>query len=321
MGDAIRFLRFVSRLFKRNGGPLAGLIVLCLLLSIATPHFFTSSNLTNVAQQASVNAIVSIGMTFVILTAGIDLSVGSVLALVGVVLASLLRAGLPMPLAVGIALAGGFGCGTVNGVLVCWGRLPPFIVTLGMMSMARGGALVYTGGRPISGFEEPFRHLAQGTWFGLPIPVWIMIGLYGAAHTLLSRTSLGRYTYAIGGNETAVRLSGVNVHVYKTLIYGLSGFTTAAAAVLLTARLNSASPLAGINYELDAIAATVIGGTSLMGGEGHIMGTLIGAFIIQVLRNGLNLLNITSNFQNIVIGAVIVAAALLDTYLKSRRKS
>ncbi|MBN2329831.1 MAG: ribose ABC transporter permease [Candidatus Omnitrophica bacterium] len=299
-------------------GPLAGLAFLCIVLWIATPHFLTVSNLKNVAQQSSINAIISIGMTFVILTAGIDLSVGSVLAFVGVILAGVLHAGIPLPLALLTAAFVGIGAGAINGALVSWGKLPPFIVTLGMMSVARGGALVVTGGRPISGFEQGFRALSTEHFLWIPIPIWIMIALYAAAHLILTKTRFGRYTYAIGGNESAAYLSGVNVRIYKMTVYALSGFTCAVAAILLTSRLNSAQPLAGINYELDAIAATVIGGTSLMGGEGSVSGTLIGALIIQVLRNGLNLLNVSSNFQNIVIGGVIVIAALLDTYLKSK---
>ncbi len=307
--------------FSKHGrwlGPLIGLLFLCVILWIATPHFLTVSNLTNVAQQSSINAIISIGMTFVILTAGIDLSVGSVLAFVGVVLASVLHANVPPAIAIPIALLVGMMAGAINGVLISWGKLPPFIVTLGMMSVARGGALIFTGGRPISGFTEGFRDISNNDFLFLPVPVWIMIALYVAAHFILTRTRFGRYTYAIGGNESAAYLSGINVRVYKMIVYALSGLTCAIAAILLTSRLNSAQPLAGINYELDAIAATVIGGTSLMGGEGCISGTLVGALIIQVLRNGLNLMEISSNFQNVVIGSVIVIAALMDMYLKSR---
>ncbi len=313
-------IQTIFRLFQtwRWLGPLAGLLFLCLILWIATPHFLTASNLTNVVQQSTINAIIAIGMTFVILTAGIDLSVGSVLAFVGVVLASLLHTDMPLFLALLLALAVGIGAGAINGALVSWGKLPPFIVTLGMMSVARGGALVFTDGRPISGFSQGFRNISNEHFLFLPIPIWIMIILYVIAHFTLTRTRFGRHTYAIGGNESATYLSGVNVRIHKMCLYALSGLTCAVAAIVLTSRLNSAHPLAGINFELDAIAATVIGGTSLMGGEGTISGTLVGALIIQVLRNGLNLLNVSANFQNIVIGGVIVIAALLDTYLKSK---
>lgn len=313
-------IQTIFRLFQtwRWLGPLAGLLFLCLLLWIATPHFLTIPNLTNVVQQATINAIIAIGMTFVILTAGIDLSVGSVLAFVGVVLASVLHANVSIVFALFLALAVGIGAGAINGALVSWGKLPPFIVTLGMMSIARGGALVYTDGRPISGFSPGFRDISNAHFLLFPIPIWIMIVLYVAAHFTLTRTRFGRHTYALGGNESASYLSGINVRIHKVAIYALSGLTCAVAAIVITSRLNSAHPLAGINFELDAIAATVIGGTSLMGGEGTISGTLVGALIIQVLRNGLNLLNVSANFQNIVIGGVIVIAALLDTYLKSK---
>jgi len=216
----------------------------------------------------------------------------------------------------------GTAAGALNGVLISWGKLPPFIVTLGMMSVARSAALVVTGGRPISGFSQEFRDISNGYFLFMPIPVAIMIVLYIIAYIILTKTRFGRSTFAIGGSESAAYLSGINVKFQKLIVYALSGLTCAVAAILLTSRLNSAQPLAGINYELDAIAATVIGGTSLMGGEGSISGTLIGALIIQVLRNGLNLLEISSNFHNIVIGSVIIIAALLDTYLKSKsRKS
>ncbi|MDP8243066.1 MAG: ribose ABC transporter permease [Candidatus Hinthialibacter antarcticus] len=308
--------------FSRWLGPFSALFVLCVSLWIATPHFLTVSNLTNVAQQSSINAIISIGMTFVILTAGIDLSVGSVLAFVGVVLASALHTDMPLAIAIPIALIVGTAAGALNGVLISWGKLPPFIVTLGMMSVARSAALVVTGGRPISGFSQEFRDISNGYFLFMPIPVAIMIVLYIIAYIILTKTRFGRSTFAIGGSESAAYLSGINVKFQKLIVYALSGLTCAVAAILLTSRLNSAQPLAGINYELDAIAATVIGGTSLMGGEGSISGTLIGALIIQVLRNGLNLLEISSNFHNIVIGSVIIIAALLDTYLKSKsRKS
>jgi ribose transport system permease protein len=304
----------------RQFGTLFGLFVLVILLWILTPHFLTISNLLNVAQQTSINAIIAVGMTFVIITAGIDLSVGSIMAFSGVVLASALDAGLPLPLALLIGLAIGMACGLFNGLLITYGHLPPFISTLGMMSVARGAALLYTQGRPISGFGENFRSLATGEIIGLPAPVIIMIFIYIIAHFVLTRTKLGRYTYAIGGNEEAAVLSGINVKFFKTMVYGLCGMLSGLAAIILTARLNSAQPIAGIMYELDAIAATVIGGTSLMGGEGRIVGTLIGALIMGVLRNGLNLLGISSFIQQIVIGSVIIIAVLIDMALKRHKK-
>jgi ribose/xylose/arabinose/galactoside ABC-type transport system permease subunit len=304
----------------RQFGTLFGLFVLIILLWILTPHFLTVSNLLNVAQQTSINAIIAVGMTFVIIAAGIDLSVGSIMAFSGVVLASALEAGLPLPVALLISLAIGMTCGLLNGLFITYGKLPPFIATLGMMSVARGAALLYTQGRPISGFGENFRSFATGEILGIPAPVIIMIFVYIIAHFILNRTKLGRYTYAIGGNEEAALLSGISVKFFKTMIYGLCGALSGLAAIILTARLNSAQPIAGIMYELDAIAATVIGGTSLMGGEGRIVGTLIGALIMGVLRNGLNLLGISSFVQQIVIGSVIIIAVLIDMALKKHRK-
>ena len=304
----------------RRFGTLIGLVVLCAVLWALTPHFLTLSNLLNIAQQTSINAIVAVGMTFVILSGGIDLSVGSIVAVAGVVLGTLLQDGQPLPIAIGGALAAGVACGVANGALVSWGGLPPFIVTLGMMSIARGAALVFTEGRPVSGFDAGFRSLATGSIGFIPAPVVVMVLVYVLAHLVLTRTTFGRYVYAIGGNEEATRLSGVHVRGHKTAVYGVSGLMSAVAAIILTARLNSAQPIAGMMYELDAIAATVIGGTSLMGGEGSLGGTLVGALIMGVLRNGLNLLGVSSFLQQIVIGAVIVGAVLVDTVLKRHRE-
>jgi ribose/xylose/arabinose/galactoside ABC-type transport system permease subunit len=304
---------------SRQLGTFAGLLALCVVLWAATPHFLTVSNLLNVLEQTSINAIVAVGMTYVIISGGIDLSVGSVLAVAGIALALALEGGLPGPAAIGIALATGTVCGLANGVLITLGRLPPFIATLGMMSVARGAALMLAEGRPISGFSEGFRALATARVVMVPAPVLLTAAVYLVAHFVLVRTVFGRATYAIGGNEEAARLSGVHVHFHKTAVYGVAGLTSAVAAILLTARLNSAQPTAGTMYELDAIAATVIGGTSLLGGEGTLGGALIGALIMGVLRNGLNLLNVSSFFQQVVIGAVIIGAVLIDMSLKRRR--
>lgn len=304
----------------RQLGTLAGLLMLCLILWAATPHFLTLSNLLNVLEQTALNAVVAVGMTFVIISGGIDLSVGSVLAFAGVTLGLALESGVPAPVAVVLALAVGLSCGLANGVLITIGRLPPFIATLGMMSVARGGALMMAEGRPISGFSEGFRALATERILMVPAPVVITALMYAVAHFVLGRTVFGRATYAIGGNEEAARLSGVQVRFHKTTIYGVAGLMSAAAAVVLTARLNSAQPTAGIMYELDAIAATVIGGSSLLGGEGSLIGTLIGALIMGVLRNGLNLLNVSSFVQQVVIGVVIIGAVLVDMSLKRRRR-
>jgi len=304
----------------RQLGTLAGLVGLVLVFWALTPYFLTVSNLLNVAQQTCINAVIAVGMTFVIITAGIDLSVGSIVAFSGVAMARALQSGMPLAPALLVGLAVGMACGLANGLLISFGRLPPFIATLGMMSIARGAALLYTEGRPVSGFSASFRWISTGEVAGLPAPVLIMIAVYLAAHFLLTRTKLGRYSYAIGGNEEAAVLSGVNVRFYKTVVYGMCGMFSGLAAILLTARLNSAQPIAGMMYELDAIAATVIGGTSLMGGEGTVAGTLIGALIMGVLRNGLNILGISSFVQQIVIGSVIVVAVLADMTLKRNRR-
>jgi ribose transport system permease protein len=306
-------------LSARQFGTLFGLLALSAILWLLSPHFLTVSNLLNVAEQTSINAVVAIGMTFVILSAGIDLSVGSIVALAGVVLGTGLANGQPLAVAVPLALATGVAAGLVNGALVSWGRLPPFIVTLGTMSIARGVALLVTEGRPVSGFGPAFRAVATGRVGYVPAPIIITIVAYAAAHFVLTRTTFGRYVYAIGGNEEATRLSGVPIRFHKTMIYGVSGLTSGVAAVMLTARLNSAQPIAGNMYELDAIAATVIGGTSLMGGDGSVGGTLVGALIMGVLRNGLNLLGVSSFLQQVVIGSVIIIAVLIDTVLKKRR--
>jgi len=303
----------------RQLGTLFGLILVVSVFSFLSPYFFTLLNIVNIIQQTSINAIIAVGMTFVIITAGIDLSVGSIMAFSGIVLADAIQNNIPEPIAILLGLTVGALCGITNGLLISYGNLPPFIATLGMMSIARGAALVYSQGRPISGFSEEFRFIAMGQIFTIPTSIWIMISFYVIAFFILNKTILGRYTYAIGGNETAANLSGINTKFFKTIIYGISGLTSASAAVLLTARLNSAQPIAGIMYELDAIAAVVIGGTSLLGGEGKISGTLIGALIMGVLRNGLNLLGVSSFIQQIVIGLVIIFAVLIDMYLKKRK--
>jgi len=303
----------------RQFGTLLGLLALSLALWILTPHFLTVSNLLNVLEQSSINAIVAAGMTFAIISGGIDLSVGSVLALSGIVLASLLQTGAGLPVALTLALASAAACGLLNGLFVTMGRLPPFIATLGMMSVARGLALIWAEGRPISGFGESFRLIATARPLGIPAPVLITLLVYALAYVALAHSVFGRSIYAIGGNEEASRLSGVPVGLHKTGAYVVCGLTSGVAAVVLTARLNSAQPTAGIMYELDAIAATVIGGTSLFGGEGTLVGALIGALIMGVLRNGLNLLNVSSFVQQFVIGIVIIAAVLIDTALKRGR--
>ncbi len=287
---------------------LFGLII---LFGIASPHFLTTDNLLNVMEQSAINAILGIGLTFVIISGGIDLSVGSILALCGLVVADLLVAGHSNTVAIGGGLLVGLLSGGLNGLITTLGRIPPFITTLGMMLIARSAAKIYSGSKPISGLPESFRALS-GDLGGVPVLVLIVAALYLVAHILLTRTKLGRYTYAIGGNEQAAWLSGVPVGRYKVAIYALSGLMAGVAAVLMTSRLNAASPLSGEMYELYAIAAAVIGGVSLMGGEGRVLGTLIGALIMGTLRNGLNALSVPSALEGMVVGGVLIVAVVLD---------
>ncbi len=305
----------IRNLLRRFGIVLA-FVLLMTVLSLLSPSFLTVSNILNIARQVSINAILAAGMTFVILTAGIDLSVGSVLAYAGAIMAGLLAGGKPLVVSIGAGLALGALLGLVNGAVVTKGRVQPFIATLAMLTIARGATLVYTDGRPITGLPDAFVWLGAGDVGRMPVPVIIMALVFLVAHLILTRTVLGRYVYAIGGNEEAARLSGVNVIFYKALVYAISGVLSAVSAVILTARLNSAQPTAGAGYELDAIAAVVLGGTTLAGGEGSIGGTLAGAFIIGVINNGLNLLNVNPFYQQVVKGAVILLAVLLDRRLR-----
>jgi ribose transport system permease protein len=302
----------------RTAGTSIALISMCLLLSILSPHFLTVDNILNVALQSSINAILAFGITFVIITSGIDLSVGSILAFSSVIMGLCLTNGIGLFIAVIVGLINGAALGFINGFLITRINLAPFIVTLGMMSIARGLALVITKGYPISGMPDTIRFLGRGNILGIPVPVVITLFIFGISFILLQYTKFGRYVYAIGGNEEATRLSGVNVSKIKLLVYIWCGTMAGVSGIILTARLNSAQPIAGMGYELDAIAASVIGGVSLSGGEGTAQGTLIGALIIGVLRNGLNLLNVSSFWQQVVIGGVVIAAVTLDK-LKNRK--
>jgi ribose transport system permease protein len=290
-----------------------GLLVLVIVLSFMSPYFLTIPNLLNVVRQVSIIAVISFGMTMVILTGGIDLSVGSMLAFSGAVAAGMMvNSGLNVFLAILIGLAAGTALGLFNGIAVAKAKLPAFIVTLAMMTVARGFTLIYTNGRPISGFNETFRFFGAGYLSRIPIPVVIMFVLLVVIYILLKKTPFGRYIYAIGGNETATKLSGINTDKIKIAVYALNGFLAAVSGIILTSRLNSAQPMAGEGYELDAIAAVVLGGTSLSGGSGGVIGTIIGALIIAVLNNGLNLLNVSSFYQLVAKGAVILLAVFLD---------
>jgi len=299
-------------------GLLWALGLLVLALSLLSPYFLTPANLLNVLRQVSINAILALGMTVVIVKGGIDLSVGSLLALAGALAAGLSLSGLPPALAMGAGIGVAVALGALQGLLVAYAGLPPFIVTLAGLTVFRGLTLVYTDGRPITGLPEAFLFLGNGALLGLPVPVAIMGVFLLLTHLLLGQTSWGRYLYAIGGNEEAARLSGVPVARIKVFAYAYSGLAAGLAALVLTGRLNSAQPTAGTGFELDAIAAAVVGGTSLAGGRGTAWGTFLGALIIGVLNNGMNLLNVSSFYQLIAKGVVIVLALLVDRLVRRR---
>lgn len=304
--------RIVDFIKRYHLGPLIGLIILFIILSSATSKFFTFGNLSNVALQISVNALIAVGMTFVILTAGIDLSVGSTLALSAAVGAQLMVGHLSPWLAVAAALAVGALAGAINGVFVAYAGLAPFIVTLGSMTLFRGITEIYTNGMPIFNLPPSFASFGTGAFLEIPIPVWVTFIVFVIAWIILHRSVAGRRIYAIGGNERVAFLAGVPVKRYLLAVYTISGVLAALAGIILASRLGSAEPTAGIGYELDAITAVVLGGTSLMGGEGALLGTLIGALILGVIDNGLNLLNVNSFYQDAVKGLIILAAIMLD---------
>ncbi|SON49154.1 ribose ABC transporter permease [Vibrio tapetis] len=295
---------------------LIALIFLIVVVSFLNPNFFTVDNILNILRQTSVNAIIAVGMTLVILTAGIDLSVGSVLALCGAFAASLIAMEVPVLIAVPTALLAGAALGAISGIIIAKGKVQAFIATLVTMTLLRGVTMVYTEGRPIStGFTDTgdaFAWFGTGYALGIPVPVWLMVIVFASVWYLLNHTRFGRYIYALGGNESATRLSGINVDRVKIGVYAICGLLAALAGLIVTSRLSSAQPTAGMGYELDAIAAVVLGGTSLAGGRGRIMGTLIGALIIGFLNNALNLLDVSSYYQMIAKAVVILLAVLID---------
>jgi ribose transport system permease protein len=299
------------------------LLLLCILLSILTDKFFTTANGLNVLRQVAVNICIATGMTLIVLTGGIDLSVGSVLALCSAITAGLLKNGLSFPSAdlfigftiLGAVLAGilvGSLLGLFNGFTITLFKVPPFVATLAVLTIARGFTMLYTGGHPISNLGERFAAIGTGSWIGIPVPVWIAALVVLIAVFITQKTKLGRYIYAIGGNETAAKLSGIRISRVKMIVYGIGGALAAVGGVIVASRLDSAQPNAGISYELDAIAAVVIGGTSLNGGKGTVWGTVIGAIIIGVLNNGLVLLNVSPFWQQVVKGGVILLAVIID---------
>lgn len=295
-------------------GPLLGFIILVIIVSVLNPDFLEPLNILNLLRQVAINALIAFGMTFVILTGGIDLSVGSILALSSAFVANLMLAGVDPILAIIIGCAAGGVMGMVNGLMITKGKMAPFIATLATMTIFRGLTLVYTNGNPITGLGDSmaFQLFGRGYFLGIPVPAITMAITFIVLWVILHKTPFGRKTYAIGGNEKASIVSGIKVPRVKIMIYSLAGALSALAGAILTSRLNSAQPTAGTSYELDAIAAVVLGGTSLSGGRGRIVGTLIGALIIGTLNNGLNLLGVSSFYQMVVKGIVIVIAVLID---------
>ncbi|MBK8032488.1 MAG: ribose ABC transporter permease [Chloroflexi bacterium] len=308
--------RLNRRQFFQQFGLLIVFLLLCLALSLISDRFLTGDNLKNVLRQSTVNGIIAVGVMFVILTRGIDLSVGSVLAMSSIVGADLLQQGwAPFPAVLAALVVGGL-LGLITGLLVSQLRIPPFIATLGMMTFGRGLAFSVTGGTPISSFPDGFRLIGTGEFLGIPTPIIIAAGVFLVAYGLLYHTTLGRFMFALGSNERAAFVSGIPNRLVLLSVYVFSGMMSALAGIILIARLNSAQPSIGEGYELDAIAAVVVGGTTFDGGEGTLLGTLLGVLIIAVLNNGLNLLNVPPEFVGVVKGVVIVVALLLHRALR-----
>ena len=302
---------------------LIALLLLCVAISLFSDKFLTVTNAWNVLRQISVNICISVGMTLVVLTAGIDLSVGSILAFCGAVTAGLLKNGIELPswnMYIEFTLLGGILVGLLLGSLLGWFngwaitrfKVPPFVATLAMLTIARGLTMLWTNGFPITGLGSKFAVMGTGWLIGIPVPVWISLLVVMIAILLTGKTKLGRYIYAIGGNENAARLSGIRINRVKMAVYAMAGCLAAVGGLIVTSRLDAAQPNAGVSYELDSIAAVVIGGTSLSGGKGSIAGTVLGAIIIGVLNNGLVLLNVSPFWQQVVKGLVILLAVIID---------
>jgi ribose transport system permease protein len=310
---------FVNLKFSlRDAGTLLGLILIIVVFSALSPVFLTAPNWINILQQSSINAAIALGMTLVIISGGIDLSVGPTAALSAVIGASLMVSGVPVPLAIMASLGVGMLCGLFNGVLVAYAGLQPFIVTLGGLSLYRALALIYTGGNPVFGIPPEFRALTNGTVFGVPNPVVAVAIIALILWVVLNKTPLGEYILAVGGNEEAARIAGVPVAKTKVATFVISGTLASIAALILVGRLGAAEPTIGNLWELDAIAAAAIGGASLMGGKGSIVGTIIGAIILGALRNGLTLMNVQAFYQLLATGVIIIVAMLIDRATRGR---
>lgn len=296
-------------------GIVIAFVLICLGLSFITPKFLTVSNWTIIITQVSINALLAFGVTFVIITGGIDLSLGSMVAVTGIV-ASLLAHPDDYPVAVPVlaGLLAGIGMGAFNGAVITKSKVPPFIVTLGTMTIGRGLALILSKGRPVSNLSDAFNFIGGGAVWGIPFPIIVLIVAFAVCSIVLKKTILGRYIYAVGGNEQAAKASGIRVNKVKMAVYTICGGLAALAGILLTSRINTGQPNAGAGFELDAIAAAIIGGTGTSGGTGTMTGTLIGALLIGVISNGLDLLNVTSYYQQVVMGAIIIGAVVLDSW-------
>ncbi len=295
------------------------LLAMLIFFGLAAPGFFSFRNMISVVLQGSVLLILSVAATYVLLSEGIDLSLGSLLTLSGVAVALAHQAGFPYPVAILAGILTGTLCGLVTGSMIAFAKLPSFIATLGMQGMAGGLAVVLTGAAAIYIDSEEITHLGGGTLGFLPIPAVIALIVFGGAWVLLNHTSFGRYVVSIGGNEAGSRLSGVNTHFWKLMVYTFAGFLCAVGGVVMAARLQSAEPLVGVGWEFDAIAATVLGGTSFERGNGGVGGTVLGVILIAMLRNGLNFVGLTTMWQPAVIGVVIISAIVFDVLLKRRR--
>jgi ribose transport system permease protein len=302
----------------RDMGTLIGLLVICGVFAGLSDVFLSERNLVNILQQSSINACIAIGMTMVIISGGIDLSVGPVAAFAGVLTATLLVKGYPILIAIGAGLGVGAACGVFNGLLIAGAGLQPFIVTLGTLSLFRALALIYTGGNPILGVPAQFRTLFASVIWIFPVPVVIVAALCVIASVLLARTPLGEYIFAVGGNEEAARISGVPIARTKIAAYAMSGFLAALGAIILIARLGAAEPTLGNLWELEAIAAAAIGGASLMGGKGSIVGTILGAIVLGAMRNGLTLMNVQAFYQLLATGIIIILAMLIDRLTRGK---
>jgi inositol transport system permease protein len=295
-------------------GLLMAFVIICIVLSAITPTFLTVQNLMIIVTQVSINALLAFGVTFVIITGGIDLSIGSMVAVTGVVAASFAHPDTyPVIVPIGAGLLAGLLFGAFNGFVITRSNVPPFIVTLGTMTIGRGLALILSKGRPISNLSDSFNFIGGGKLLGIPMLIIILIVLFIACSVLLSKTVIGRYMYAVGGNEQAARASGISLSTVKMVVYTLCGGLAALAGILLTSRITTGQPNAGAGFELDAIAAAIIGGTSTSGGTGTMTGTLLGALLIGVISNGLDLMNVTSYYQQVVMGIIIIGAVVLDS--------